>query len=91
MDLGEENGNTIRKNLADLFRWRVAESGEDVAHKFIDKETTYAELDSYANKVAQGLISLDCKPDSRVAFLKTLIYFLNSYTEPLNLILLLLE
>ena len=34
------------KTLADLFRWRVAESGEDVAHKFIDKETTYAELDS---------------------------------------------
>ena len=57
------------KTLADLFRWRVAESGGDVAHKFIDKETTYAELDSYANKVAQGLISLDCKPDSRVAFL----------------------
>ena len=57
------------KTLADLFRWRVAESGEDVAHKFIDKETTYAELDSYANKVAQGLINLDCKPDSRVAFL----------------------
>ena len=80
------------KTLADLFRWRVAESGGDVAHKFIDKETTYAELDSYANKVAQGLISLDCKPDSRVAFLgKTLIYFLNSYTEPLNLILSYLE
>ena len=23
------------KTLADLFRWRVAESGEDVAHKFL--------------------------------------------------------
>ena len=39
------------------------------SNKFIDNETTYSELDKYANKVAQGLISLDCKPDSRVAFL----------------------
>ena len=57
------------KTLADLFRWRVSVSGDDIAHKFIDNETTYSELDKYANKVAQGLLSLDCKPDSRVAFL----------------------
>ena len=57
------------KTIADLFRWRVAESGDDIAHKFLDKETTYSELDSFANKVAQGLIALDCSPDSRVAFL----------------------
>ena len=40
------------KTIADLFRWRVSQSGNDVAHKFLDKETTYNELDSYANKVA---------------------------------------
>ena len=57
------------KTLADLFRWRVSVSGDDIAHKFLDNETTYSELDTYANKVAQGLIRLDCKPDSRVAFL----------------------
>ena len=57
------------KTVADLFRWRVSKSGGEIAHKFIDAETTYAELDSLANKVAQGLISLECKPDSRVAFL----------------------
>ena len=57
------------KTIADLFRWRVAESGDDIAHKFLDKETSYSELDSFANKVAQGLIALDCRPDSRVAFL----------------------
>ena len=28
------------KTIADLFRWRVAESGDDIAHKFLDKETT---------------------------------------------------
>ena len=57
------------KTLSDLFRWRVSVSGDDVAYKFLDNETTYSELDIYANKVAQGLIGLDCKPDSRVAFL----------------------
>ena len=57
------------KTIADLFRWRVSNSGDMIAHKFLDNETTYSELDSYANKVAQGLIDLDCKPDSRVAFL----------------------
>ena len=57
------------KTLANLFRWRVANSGDKVAHKFHDAETTYSELDSSANKVAQGLMSLDCKPDTRVAFL----------------------
>ena len=57
------------KTLVDLFRWRVSQSGEKVAQKFLDSETTYAELDSLSNKVAQGLIGLDCQPDSRVAFL----------------------
>ena len=57
------------KTLADLFRWRVSKSPNEVAHKFLDKETSYVELDAYANKVAQGLIKLDCKPDTRVAFL----------------------
>ena len=33
------------KTLADLFRWRVSVSGDDIAHKFIDNETTYSELD----------------------------------------------
>ena len=47
------------KTIADLFRWRVSESGEDVAHKFIDTETTYNDLDSYANKVAQGSVSME--------------------------------
>ena len=57
------------KTLVDLFRWRVSQSGGEVAQKFLDAETTYSELDSLSNKVAQGLIGLDCKPDSRVAFL----------------------
>ena len=43
VDLERKMDIPYEKTLADLFRWRVAESGEDVAHKFIDKETTYAE------------------------------------------------
>ena len=57
------------KTLVDLFRWRVSQSGDEVAQKFLNTETTYSELDTLSNKVAQGLIGLDCQPDSRVAFL----------------------
>ena len=65
------------KTVADLFRWRVSESGDDIAHKFQDTETTYRELDSFANKVAQGLINLDCKPDS-----SCLLYTSDAADEP---------
>ena len=34
------------KTLVDLFRWRVSQSGDEVAQKFLDSETTYSELDS---------------------------------------------
>jgi len=57
------------KTTAEIFRWRVGRSGEDIAQKFEDRETTYNELDAYSNKVAQGLIKEGCLPDSRVAYL----------------------
>ena len=63
------------KTLADLFRWRVSVSGDDIAHKFIDNETTYSELDKYANKVAQGLISLDCNLVSSILSTSIFKYF----------------
>ena len=56
-------------SLVDLLRWRVKQSSEAIAFKFSHKETSYQDFDSKANKVAQGLISEGCKPDSRVAFL----------------------
>ena len=55
--------------MVEIFRWRVEKSGEQIAHKFEDKETTFKELDSFSNRVAQGLIKEGCKPDSRVAYL----------------------
>ena len=57
------------KTMVEIFRWRVEKSGEQIAHKFEDKETTFKELDSFSNRVAQGLIKEGCKPDSRVAYL----------------------
>ena len=57
------------KTMVEIFRWRVNKSGNNVAHKFEEKETTFNELDSFSNKVAQGLIKEGCKPDSRVAYL----------------------
>ena len=59
----------FEKTLAEIIRWRVDKNPDAVAHKFGDRETTYKEFDSYANKIAQGLIALDCGPDARVAFL----------------------
>ena len=46
------------KTMVEIFRWRVEKSGEQIAHKFEDKETTFKELDIFSNKVAQGLIKL---------------------------------
>jgi len=56
-------------SLVDLLRWRVKQSSEAIAFKFSDKETSFQDFDLAANKVAQGLITEGCKPDSRVAFL----------------------
>ena len=55
------------KTMVEIFRWRVNKSGDEIAHKFEEKETTYNELDSFSNKVSQGLIKEGCQPDSRVA------------------------
>ncbi|MFL2698353.1 MAG: long-chain-fatty-acid--CoA ligase [Gammaproteobacteria bacterium] len=57
------------KTMVEIFRWRVERSSDQIVHKFEEKETTYKELDSFSNKVAQGLIEEGCEHDSRVAYL----------------------
>ena len=37
------------KTMVEIFRWRVDRSGNDIAHKFEEKETTFSELDSFSN------------------------------------------
>ena len=56
------------KTIQELFEWRFERTPKSVAHKFLDRETTYEELNIYSNQIANGLISLDCKPDSRIAY-----------------------
>ena len=56
------------KTIQELFEWRFNKTPDLVAHKFQDRETTYGNLDKYSNQIANGLISLNCKPDSRVAY-----------------------
>ncbi len=57
------------KTTAEIFRWRVQQSGSKVAQKFEDRETTYDQLDVFSNKVSQGLIKEGCRPNSRAAYL----------------------
>ena len=72
-----------KNSLVDIFRWRVEESSNSLVSKFNDRELTYKEYDSNANKVAQGIVSEGCKPDGRVAFLakKFRFIFVSFYME----------
>ena len=56
------------KTVQELFEWRFDKTPKSIAHKFLDRETTYEELDIYSNQIANGLINLGCKPDSRIAY-----------------------
>ena len=56
------------QTIQELFDWRFKRTPSAVAHKFLDRETTYEELNIYSNQIANGLISLGCKPDSRIAY-----------------------
>ena len=56
------------KTVQELFEWRFDKTPKSIAHKFQDRETTYEELDIYSNQIANGLINLGCKPDSRIAY-----------------------
>ena len=55
--------------LADIPRHQARLRGEAIAMWFEGRETTFAQLDSRANQVANGLIAAGVKPGDRVAFL----------------------
>jgi len=57
------------KTVADITRAQAKARPQDVAHVFEGRETSYAELDTRANQVAQGLIADGCKPDARIGFM----------------------
>ena len=56
------------QTIQELFEWRFERTPKAVAHKFLDRETTYEELNIYSNQIANGLINLGCKSDSRIAY-----------------------
>ena len=57
------------KTLQQNFKWRVEKTPNNIAHKFLDRETSFKDLDLISNKVANGLIKEGCKKDARVAYL----------------------
>src|SRR5208337_1942190 len=57
------------KSVADISRMHAADRPDAVALDYNDRETTFAELDTRANQVAQGLIALGQKPGARVGYL----------------------
>ena len=59
----------INKTLQQNFKWRVEKTPNNIAHKFLDRETSFKDLDLISNKVANGLIKEGCKKDARVAYL----------------------
>lgn len=56
------------QTIQELFEWRFERTPKAVAHKFLDRETTYEDLNIYSNQIANGLITLGCKPNSRIAY-----------------------
>ena len=44
------------KTVQDLFKWRVEQTPDLVAHKFLDRETSYKELDLLSIKLRMDLL-----------------------------------
>ena len=42
------------QTIQELFDWRFKRTPNAVAHKFLDRETTYEELNIYSNQIANG-------------------------------------
>lgn len=55
--------------LADVVRQQAQIRPDAIAQIFEGKETTFSELDTAANRAAQGFITEGCKPDARVAYM----------------------
>ena len=55
--------------VADIFRYQSKTNGSCIAQVFEGRETTYEELDTFANKVANGLLNHNCGSGTRVGFL----------------------
>lgn len=57
------------KTVADISRIHAADRPDAVALDFHDRQTTYAELDARASRIAQGLMALGQRPGARLGYL----------------------
>ena len=55
--------------LADIVRYQAKTRPDETALWFENHETSYAELNTRSNAVANGLIAAGVKPNDRVAYL----------------------
>src|SRR6202521_5278887 len=56
-------------HLADMVRVRAKTRGNSIAFEFEGRQTSFAELDIKANRVANGLKALGVRPRERIAYL----------------------
>ena len=56
-------------SLADISRQQAARNGSRTATVFERRETTYAELDRRASRIANGLIALGQRPHARIGYI----------------------
>lgn len=57
------------KSVADISRHQASVIPDQVAQVFEGRSTTYGEMNTRANRVAQGLIAEGLKPDARIGFI----------------------
>ena len=57
------------KSVADISRHQAKVIPDQVAQVFEGRSTTYGEMNTRANRVAQGLIAEGLKPDARIGFI----------------------
>jgi len=55
--------------LADLTRQQARRRGDEIAHVFEDRTTTFGQLDERASRIANGLIALGVKPQARIGYI----------------------
>lgn len=59
----------VLKSCADIIRHQAKSRPDGIAHIFEDRTTTFGQLDARASQIANGLIALGIKPQSRVGYI----------------------
>jgi non-ribosomal peptide synthetase component F len=57
------------KSLSDITRVQAHDRPGEIAQVFEDRVTTFAELDTRASRIANGLAALGVKPQARIGYI----------------------